>query len=363
MLSLENKRWESFCTVQNNMYQFVKCKTLTTTDLDGEEGILDIVGATTKNNGNVFFANKKYKEYEINKNVICLIKTGQGSVGKAVYKGNNFIPSNNVAVLTKNNLNIYTGLFTTTLINKCSDRYSYGYIRNDKRIQRERNMYPISDNKEIDWDFIEQYTKSLRNKKIKDYKKYCENILKNIEFKEILSIEDKEWEEFFIGGEDGLFNVTSTLSGIDKNKLVLSNNGKIPYITRTDINNGIKLFIPNNQLTKYKKNDGNVITIGLDTQTVFYQPHNFFTGQNIQVMKHNLLNKYNALFLIPLIKIQMEKFNWGGNGATLGRLARTKIMLPVNKKNKPDFEYMEQYIKNITYKKINQYLNYLEKKN
>lgn len=72
---------------------------------------------------------------------------------------------------------------------------------------------------------------------------------------------------------------------------------------------------------------------------------------------------HNALFLIPLIKIQMEKFNWGGNGATLGRLARTKIMLPVNKKNKPDFEYMEQYIKNITYKKINQYLNYLEKKN
>ena len=59
----------------------------------------------------------------------------------------------------------------------------------------------------------------------------------------------------------------------------------------------------------------------------------------------------------------MEKFNWGGNGATLGRLSKTKIMLPVNEKKEPDFEYMEQYIKNITYKKINQYLNYLEKKN
>ena len=55
----------------------------------------------------------------------------------------------------------------------------------------------------------------------------------------------------------------------------------------------------------------------------------------------------------------MEKFNWGGNGATLGRLARTKIMLPVNKKNKPDFEYMEQYMKNLTYKKVNQYLSFI----
>ena len=169
---LENKEWKEFFIVQNNMYQLVKCKTLTTTDLDGKEGILDVVGATTKNNGNVFFANKKYKEYEINKNAICLIKTGQGSVGKAVYKGNNFIPSNNVAVLTKNNLNIYTGLFTTTLINKCNDRYSYGYIRNDKRIQREKIMLPINENNEPDFEYMEQYMKNIMYKKIMQYLNY-----------------------------------------------------------------------------------------------------------------------------------------------------------------------------------------------
>ena len=177
----------------------------------------------------------------------------------------------------------------------------------------------------------------------------------------MLSLENKEWEEFFIGGKNGLFNITSTLSGIDKNKLVFSDNGQIPYITRTDIDNGINLFVPNNQLSKYKINYGNIITIGLDTQTVFYQAHSFFTGQNIQVVEHNLLNKYNGLFLIPLIKIQMEKFNWGGNGATLGRLSRTKIMLPVNKKNKPNFEYMEEYTKSIKDKKLEEYKKYANK--
>ena len=51
------------------------------------------------------------------------------------------------------------------------------------------------------------------------------------------------------------------------------------------------------------------------------------------------------MFIIPLIKIQMEKFNWGGNGATLSRLNRTKIMLPIDKFNNPNWTFMEEYIK------------------
>ena len=79
---------------------------------------------------------------------------------------------------------------------------------------------------------------------------------------------------------------------------------------------------------------GNVITIGLDTQTVFYQPHCFYTGQNIQVLINKNINLLTSFFLLPILKIQMDKFSWGGNGATLGRLNRTKAMLPVTKSNK-----------------------------
>lgn len=152
-----------------------------------------------------------------------------------------------------------------------------------------------------------------------------------------------EWGEFFIGGEDGLFIVKSTSSGIDKNKLN-TDIGKIPYITRSEEVNGINLFISDKQDEKYKKDDGNVITIGLDTQTVFYQSNDFYTGQNIQILKNEKLNKYNALFIIPLLKIQMQKFNWGSNGATLTRLKRTKIVLPIDDGN-PNWQFMEDYIK------------------
>ena len=118
--------------------------------------------------------------------------------------------------------------------------------------------------------------------------------------------------------------------------------GKIPYITRSGLNNGINLFVNKNQKEKYKIDQGNVITIGLDTQTVFYQKSNFFTGQNIQILKNDNINEKNALFIIALLKKQLAKFSWGGNGATLARLNRSSIMLPVDDNETPDWDFMEK---------------------
>lgn len=177
----------------------------------------------------------------------------------------------------------------------------------------------------------------------------------------MLKLSNKEWREFFIGGENGIFNISSSSSSIDKNKLeVNEEDSLIPYITRTDVSNGINQFISEKQKNKYKLDGGNVITIGLDTQTVFYQSHKFYTGQNIQVLRHKNINEFNASFLIPIIKVQMQKFNWGGNGATLGRLFKTKLMLPINQEGHIDWDFMEQYTKFIIDKKLNKYIKYAE---
>ena len=177
---------------------------------------------------------------------------------------------------------------------------------------------------------------------------------------QILNLNDRKWKEFDIGGDNGIFKIKSSVSGIDGNKL-LPGEGNIPYLTRTYDFNGIKSFITDKQNRKYSMDTNNVITIGLDTQTVFYQPHRFYTGQNMQVLKNTNLTKNIALFMIPLLKIQMQKFNWGGNGATLGRLSRTKIMLPINDKDEPDYEFMECYgVEQETFNKL-KYVKYSKK--
>jgi hypothetical protein len=172
---------------------------------------------------------------------------------------------------------------------------------------------------------------------------------------------DRCWKEFWLSGTDGIFHLKATASGIDGNKLISGESQTIPYISRSDSMNGVKSFVSSKQKQKYKIDSGNCITIGLDTQTVFYQPHSFFTGQNIQVLRNKELSQELALFLVETIRKQMVKFNWGGNGATLGRLARLKIMLPVDKNGEPDFDYMESTIYGLKKAKTIKYREFLKK--
>ena len=176
----------------------------------------------------------------------------------------------------------------------------------------------------------------------------------------ISQMNKREWKEFQVGGDEGLFEVKSSICEIDLKNLNLEN-GSVPYITRSNVNNGIAKYVTEKQ-NGYSRNRGNVITIGLDTQTIFYQPINFFTGQNIQIIDHEKMSKDVANFLIPLFRIQMEKFNWGGNGATLKRLNALKIMLPVDNNGNPDWDYMEHLGRSIYYKQNKDILGYLVKK-
>ena len=171
----------------------------------------------------------------------------------------------------------------------------------------------------------------------------------------------KQYAEFRIGD---LFSLESTSSGIDGNKLNTTA-GEIPYVTRSVNENGIKQYVSDEQIAGKNQDKGNVITIGLDTQTAYYQPVPFFTGQNVHILYHEKMSQKLAMYLIPqLIKI-MQKYSWGGNGATLGRLREDTITLPITDDTidsdspEPDWEYMESYIKSIEEK----YLDSVEKYN
>ena len=101
--------------------------------------------------------------------------------------------------------------------------------------------------------------------------------------------------------------------------------------------------------------------VGCEVAEKIYERHCFFTEQLITAGVDPKTAEADALFIIPLLKKQLQKLNWGGNGATLGRLERMKIMLPINTEGDPDYKYMEQYIKNIMIKKYKAYLEYADK--
>src|SRR5690625_6140534 len=67
----------------------------------------------------------------------------------------------------------------------------------------------------------------------------------------------------------------------DKNK-VKKSDGQYSYVSRSGSTNGLEGVIGKQDRDP---NAGNAITIGVDTQTVFYQPMPFYTSVKIQVLR------------------------------------------------------------------------------
>lgn len=172
-------------------------------------------------------------------------------------------------------------------------------------------------------------------------------------------LDEKKWEKFDVFGEKGFLRITTTDSSIDSIRLKDGNKKCVPYVTRSEAVNGIAQFVSENNY-EFGSDEAGCITVGLDTQTAFYQPHKFVTGQNIQIVTGDSLNEDSAHFYITILKNQMDaKFNWGGNGATLSRMKRLEAMLPIFNAGTPDYEYMSEYIFQKRNLLLGKYRNYL----
>ena len=305
-----------------------------------QPGITPFIGASELKNGITCFTSSNNKS--IAKNVLGV--NYNGSVGHSFYHPYQALFSDDVKIVywkDVNKNNKYTLLYLSTMIKMQKDKYAYGYKFNSQRMKRQKILLPINSQGIIDWHFMETFMKQKERQILKPtLEKLCKHLIEN----EIGggNYSNCSWKEFVFGEE---FVIEATHSGIDKNKLNIGS-GRIPYITRTDKDNGIDACVPL-QKAKYKTDGGNVITIGLDTQTVFYQPSSFYTGQNIQIVSHPRLDRYNAMFIIVAIKKLVEKFSWGSYGATLTRLKKGKLFLPATKEGDIDFDFMSEFMQNI----------------
>lgn len=169
------------------------------------------------------------------------------------------------------------------------------------------------------------------------------------------------WKAFKIFEDIDGITLRSAKSGIDLIRLHQNPEARTPFISRTEKTNGYSAFV---SLEKDEQNllDGPcVITIGLDTQTVFFQPSQFITGQNIHVLSADFLDENTALFLVTILGKALKKFSWGGNGATLGRLFPLTVLLPVDHNNQIDWPFMSTYIGKIKSVMVEAYLCFAEK--
>jgi len=169
---------------------------------------------------------------------------------------------------------------------------------------------------------------------------------------EKLSLKNREWKEFLVRD---LFNIYNSKA---YHKTNLQENKKgIAYISRTNLNNGLEAVVVDNN---YKKNPANTIVFGAENASFFYEPFEFITGNKMYYMYNENLNRYTGLFIQYILNSSLQNCGFGyGKGLTGSRMKRRSILVPVNKKDLPDWQFMGKYMRDLEQKKIAKYKSFI----
>lgn len=120
--------------------------------------------------------------------------------------------------------------------------------------------------------------------------------------------------------------------------------GNTPFIGAIDNNNGYRDFIGQEPIHK-----GNTITVNYNGSVgeAFYQPIDFWASDDVNVLYPKFrFNQYIAMFILPLIKKEKFRFNYGRKWES-DRMKESIILLP-SKNNAVDVDFMENHIKSLT---------------
>lgn len=172
------------------------------------------------------------------------------------------------------------------------------------------------------------------------------------DYVEIPALNEKEWREFSL---DDIFTVGAGKRLETRNKIP----GVRPFIGATDNGNGVTGFVGNDNASK----DSNVLGVNYNGAPciAFYHPYECIFTDDVKWLhlRNYEDNKFVLLFFVSVFAKQRSKYSYGYKFKEQ-RMLRQKLMLPVTDSGEPDYEYMEQYAKNMMLRKYRQYLAFLE---
>ncbi|WP_222610113.1 restriction endonuclease subunit S [Kingella denitrificans] len=312
-----------------------------------DDGV-NYVGATNRNNGVLAYveANQKaiYKG-----NAIAFIRNGEGSMGYSVYKAEDFVATQDISVGYNENLNRYIGLFIVAVADKVRGKYNFGYKRNQKRLNKETLQLPINSDGLPDWQFMENFIKQKEQKQIADLKNYYAD--KAVELMiSTGSLKNTEWREF---------SFSDIFIEVKRGKRLTKGNqqsGETPYVSSTAANNGVDNFIGNSKGIRTFENCLTLANSG-SVGSTFFHHYTFVASDHVTALILEKPNKYIYLFLSGIIRRLEEKYSFNRE-INDKRIQREKILLPVNSDGLPDWQFMEDFMKQIERGEIAAVLSY-----
>jgi len=232
-----------------------------------------------------------------------------------------------MVLIPRKNLSPKEMLFYATIIYKENYKYTYSRKVTPKRLKETK----IPDINKI----------SLNLNKVSIPKEPTDKSFHN----KVVNIQDRNWDWFAcasIFDEIVKCKCSSATSLLEKGD-------DIYYIGAKKTDNGImeKVSMVDKLVSK-----GNCIAFIGDGQGsvgyTTYQENDFIGSSTLTCGYNKYLNKFNALFLVNILDLERYKYSFGRKYGK-EQVKKCKIKIPVNSDGKPDWQFMEYYIKSLPY--------------
>ncbi len=269
-----------------------------------------------------------------------------GSVGACFYHAHEcYVTDDCMVLIPLRELSKEQMLLYAAIISK--EKYKYNYSRKVTPDRLKNTVIP-------DVESLANWVSKISIPKTPSKKPYN---------KKDISLKERNWKWFDYGGDNGIFSI---INGFYNKKPIPVENGKIPFIGATDNNNGVSSYHTldiieqssktgddnNHDISKKIFKGKKHITISNNGSVgyAFYQPLDFTCSHDVNPIetKDIGLNPFIAMFLCTVIGL--ERFRWTyGRKWRPSRMPKSRIKLPIDKNGKPDWQFMEDYIKSLPY--------------
>ena len=237
-------------------------------------------------------------------------------------------------------LNKYRAFYICALLRMNTYKCAYGRVISGERLETEKITLPIDSNEKIDWKYIEDIVSKI-------YLNIEKKISKNELINKKIDLDYKNWRKFKIRD---LFPKIISSKGSQTNELIPGN--EIPYVAAKKESNGLDMICARKGNENFISQGNCIVFIQLGEGSAgytTYQEKDFIGMSGKTSCGYNKnLNKYNALFIVSILDLERPKYSFGRSW-TGNRLFSTTIKLPSNKKNEPDWDFMENYIKSLKF--------------
>lgn len=337
-MKMDTSTWKEFRV--GDLFELENCKCQNATLLG--DGDIPYVGATTVNNGILKYVSDSENKSLLSKgSCLVFICDGQGSNGYQVYIEDDFIGSATCKIGRNKNLNSIRAQFLISVLNGNRDRYGYGYMqkRNMEALSNEVVKLPITFSGDPDWNYMEQYMRSVMENCEKKY----QTLVRISQEKH--QVDTTAWGEFRVGD---VFDIVPC-KGV--NSTLLEDGDDVPYIAASRVNNGFNRMVSAVNVESWisKGNCLQLIHIGDAAAGWVNYIQNDFIGMSgkSSCAYNERMNEYSGTFIASVLCARNDgqysfKESWTGE-----KVVNTVIKLPITSSGEPDWDYMEQYMKRI----------------